>query len=53
MSEDCKFSSKEMHGGYECDEEGKWSDKCVPKYCDNGFYFDEIKNECIKDVCIK
>jgi hypothetical protein len=41
-----------MHGGYECNDEGFWSDKCVPSYCDNGYYFDEIKVECIKDICI-
>ena len=53
ISENCKFSSKEMHGGYECGDDGNWSDKCVPTYCDNGFYFDETKNECIKDLCLE
>ena len=53
ISEKFIFSSKEMHGGYECGDDGKWSDKCVPTYCDNGFYFDETKNECIKDLCLE
>ena len=52
ISEKCTFTDVHMHGGYECNDEGFWSDKCVPSYCDNGYYFDEIKVECIKDICI-
>ena len=40
------------HGGYECDiEKGMWSQKCVPYYCDIGYYFDIYQNKCIKDQC--
>ena len=40
------------HGGYQCDEQtGKWSTKCVPYYCDIGYYFDVYQNKCIKDQC--
>ena len=53
LSNKCQFSPKEMHGGFECGDDGKLSDKCVPSYCVNGYYFDETKNECIKDLCIK
>ena len=52
INEECKFTDVHMHGGYECSDEGTWSDKCVPSYCDNGYYFDEIKVECIEDICI-
>ena len=45
-------NDKHAHGGYECDvKEGKWSDKCVPYYCDIGYYFDTYINKCIKDQC--
>ena len=53
VTETCKFTDVHMHGGYECSENGTWSDKCVPSYCDTGYYFDEIKVECIKDICVK
>ena len=53
VNEECNFTDVHMHGGYECSEEGTWSDKCVPSYCDNGYYFDEIKVECIEDICVK
>lgn len=52
VNEECNFTDVHMHGGYECSDEGTWSDKCVPSYCDNGYYFDEIKVECIEDICI-
>lgn len=53
INENCKFSDKHMHGGYECDDKGIWSNKCVASYCDNGYYFDNINIKCIEDVCLK
>ena len=41
-----------MHGGFECDDEGKWSEICVPSYCDNGYYFDRINQKCLENKCI-
>ncbi len=50
----CTFDKKLLHGGFECGDDGKWNiTKCVPSYCDNGYIFDKIKKECIKDICIE
>ena len=53
VSEDCdnKFGNKYTHGGYECGDDGKWSNKCVPSYCDQGYFFNKNKMKCIKDIC--
>ena len=53
ISDKCKFSDFRMHGGYECDNNGFWSNKCVPSYCDSGYIYSKIENKCIKDICIK
>ena len=53
VSKNCdgKFGNKYTHGGYQCGANGKWSDKCVPSYCNIGYIFDHVKNECINDIC--
>ena len=53
VSEECdkEFKYKYIHGGYECGNDGKWSNKCVPSYCDEGYFFDQKNKQCIKDVC--
>ena len=51
LSEKCKFSDNFTHGGFECGADGKWSDKCVPSFCDMGYYFDIIQKKCIVDPC--
>lgn len=53
VSEECdkEFKYKYIHGGYECRNDGKWSNKCVPSYCDEGYFFDQKNKQCIKDVC--
>ena len=53
ISQECdkQFNNNYTHGGYECGDNGEWSDKCVPSYCDMGYSFDEINKKCIKDVC--
>ena len=51
LSEKCIFSDNFTHGGFECGEDGKWSDKCIPSYCDMGYYFDIIKKKCVVDPC--
>ena len=53
ISEECRFSKSHIHGGYQCDDNGHWSNICVPSYCDNGFIFDEETNECKEDICLK
>ena len=53
ITEDCIFKEPHLHGGYECGEDGFWSKKCIPSYCDNGYLYDKRENKCIKDICIK
>jgi len=44
---DNKFENSYTHGGYECGDDGKWSNKCVPSYCDQGNVFNYTSNKCI------
>ena len=40
------------HGGFKCDENtNTWSSECVPFYCDIDYYFDTLKQICVKDIC--
>ena len=48
---DGSFKNKYTHGGYECGDDGLWTTKCVPSYCDIGYIFDYTKNKCIYDIC--
>lgn len=53
ISDSCKFKDKKMHGGYQCDTDGTWNKKtCVASYCDNGYYFDRVNKQCIKNACV-
>ena len=52
LSDECTFTESFVHGGYECGDDETWSKICVPSYCDNGYIFDNIKKECVKDVCL-
>ena len=47
------FKNKYTHGGYECGNDGKWSNKCIASYCDLGYIFDHIKGKCVIDYCSK
>ena len=52
LSEECDIAlNPNTHGGYECGDNNKWSDICVPLYCDIGYYFDIVKKECVEDPC--
>ena len=53
ITEECdnKFDNNYTHGGYECGNDGKWSNICIPSYCDIGYTFDKTKKKCIKEVC--
>ncbi len=52
ISEKCIFSDYRLHGGYQCGNDGIWSNICVPSYCDAGFIFDKKLNKCIENPCI-
>jgi len=49
VSSDCdnKFNNGYTHGGYECGDDGKWSNKCVPSYCDPGNVFNYTSKMCV------
>ena len=53
LTSDCdgKFRNNYTHGGYKCNENGTWSQECVPSYCDIGFIFDHTKHKCVIDIC--
>ena len=54
FNENCKFNVSLAHGGYGCGSDSKWDmNKCIPIYCDDGYFFNNIKGECIKDPCLK
>ena len=55
FNENCKFKNdKYAHGGFGCGEDGKWDEKkCIPVYCDEGYFFDNVENKCVKDPCIE
>ena len=46
-----KNFEKHTHGGYECGNNGYWSDNCVASYCDIGYIFDHEKKKCIENIC--
>ncbi|EKE40850.1 hypothetical protein ENU1_077820 [Entamoeba nuttalli P19] len=48
---DSKIKIPHAHGGYECDDNGFWSTKCVPTYCDYGYLFDFDTKRCILQSC--
>ena len=48
---DNTFGNTYTHGGYECGDDGKWTNNCVPSYCDPGYFFNKNKKKCVKDIC--
>ena len=55
FNENCKFKNdKYSPGGYACGKNGKWDESnCIPVYCDNGYFFDNVENKCVKDPCLE
>ena len=53
VSEECdnKFGDSYTHGGYQCGDERKWTNICVPSYCDPGYFFNRKEMKCVKDIC--
>ena len=53
VSSECDkyFNNSYTHGGYECGDDGKWSDNYVASYCDLGYIFDYLEEKCVKDYC--
>ena len=44
---DNKFENNYTHGGYECGDDGKWTNKCIPSYCDDGYVFSYEIKKCV------
>lgn len=52
FSDECKFENKYTHGGYACDDNGKWSrSNCIATYCDIGYYMNYTSRKCLEDPC--
>ena len=49
---DRQFENEYTHGGFQCGNNGKWSNICVPFYCDQGYIFDYTLKKCIEDLCL-
>ena len=49
--ENCRNLGEHLHGGYKCKKEkDEWDkSKCIPYYCDIGYYFDKYDQKCIKE----
>ena len=48
FSDECKFDNELLHGGFACGSDSKWNrSKCIPVYCDPGYYYNKISNSCI------
>ena len=49
---DSKINIDKAHWGYICGDDGKWDkNNCIPAYCDEGYYLNDNRTECIKDPC--
>ena len=49
---DSKLNIDKAHGGYLCGENGKWDiNNCIAAYCDQGYYLNDDRTECIKNPC--
>ena len=49
FSDECKFDNELLHGGFACGSDSKWDrSKCIPVYCDPGYYYNKISNSCIE-----
>ena len=42
-----KFGNEYTYGGYECGDNGLWSNKCIPSYCDIEYVFNHKLGKCI------
>ena len=51
INDKCKFGNFFTHGGFLCDDNGKWSNFCQASYCDDGYFFDNFYNVCKRDSC--
>ena len=47
FSDKCKFYNEYTFGGYACDENGFWSNKCIPMFCDSEYVFDHQEKKCV------
>ena len=51
LNKECDKNFNEYtYGGYECGDDGKWSNICKPFYCDESYYFDYVNQKCVKDI---
>ena len=49
---DSKLNIEKAHGGYLCGSDGKWDkNSCIASYCDQGYFLNDERTECIADPC--
>ena len=57
FSEECILNQIEtnenIYGGYECGEDGNWTNNCVYGYCENGHIYDNNLKKCVKHICFE
>ena len=42
---------KFAHGGYLCGDDGMWTKTCQKYYCDIGYYYNQYRGACERDIC--
>ena len=49
--DNCRNMGENLHGGYKCSKDKDELDKskCIPYYCEIGYYFDKYEQKCIKE----
>ena len=53
-TDECKFpDDPHALGGYECGKDGTWTKKCVPYYCEIGYYFDILEKNVLMILVIE
>ena len=51
---DSMININKAHGGYVCGSDKKWNkSECIAAYCDDGYYLNDERTECIPDPCEK
>ena len=47
-----KKTKENIFGGYECGDDGIWTNNCIYGYCEHGHVYDDKLKKCVKNICI-
>jgi len=53
IDNNCKFGDIHIHGGYQCNTDGKLINNCFPSFCVIGYTFNNKDIKCIKIYACK